>query len=105
MAICILLVRGLQPLLLNRPTWATPFVKEFSQQRDMLGQDPKKRSARSETILLLMFLVGLVLSLVAVFHPHLNTTAVAPAISWVLVTDLPKIKNPFDVKIRLYSSS
>ena len=71
----------------------------------MIGQDPKKRSARSATILLLIFLVGLGLRLVTVFHPHRNTTAVAPAISWVLVTELPKIKNPFDVKIRPYSSS
>lgn len=105
MAICILLVRGLQPLLFNQLTWATPFVKEFSQQGGTIGQDPKKRSARSATILLLIFLVGLGLSLVTVFHPHLNTTAVAPAISWVLVTDLPKIKNPFDVKIRPSSLS
>lgn len=71
----------------------------------MIGPDPKQRSARSATILLLIFLVGLGLNLVTLFHPHLNTTAVASAISWVIdVIDLPKIKNPVDIYIRPYSS-
>lgn len=105
MAICVVFGRGLQHLLSIRPAWATPFVKEFSQQRDTISSDPKKRSARSSTILLLIFVVGLGLSLVTVFHPHLNTTALAPAISWVLVTEFPNRMNPSDVRIRLYSSS
>ena len=104
MAMCVVFGRGLQPLLFNRPAWATPFVQELSQQRDVISPDPIKWSARSATILLLIFLVGLGLSLVTVFHPHLNTTALAPAISWVLLNDLPKTKNPSDVKIRPYSS-
>lgn len=70
----------------------------------MVSPAPKKRLLGGATILLVIFLVGLVLQLVTVFYPHLdlNTTAVAPAISWVI--DLPQSKNNFDRKIRLYSS-
>ena len=102
MAICIVIGRGLQPFLHYRPTWATPFVKETSQQGDIINPDPKKWSARGATILLAIFLAGLVLHLVTVFYPHLNTTAVARAIAWVI--DLPKSKNLVDMEIRPYSS-
>lgn len=91
MAICIALGRGLQPLLSNRrPTWATPFVKEFTQQVGMTSLDQKKRPTRSANILLVICLAGFGLRLVTVFtmfYPHLSTTTVAPCISWV--TDLP----------------
>lgn len=104
MALSIVVSRGLQPFLPNRPTWATPFVKEFSQQGEMVCPDPKKRSLGGATFLLGIFLVGLVLQTVTVFYPHLNVkkTAVAPAISWVM--DLPQSKNVFDTNIRPYSS-
>lgn len=102
MAVCIVVGRGLQPILLNRPTWATAFVKEINQPGGMISPDPKRQSARGATTLLVIFLVGLVLHLVTVFYPHPNSMAVAPAISWVIY--LPKIKNLFDINIRPYSS-
>ena len=104
MALCIIVCRALGPFLLNWPTWASPFVKEFSPQGAMVSPAPKKRLLGGATMLLVIFLVGLVLQLVTVFYPHLdlNTTAVAPAISWVI--DLPQSKNCFDRKIRPYSS-
>ncbi len=102
MAICIVVARFLQPFLHYRPAWATPFVKEIRQQGDMISPDPKKWSARGSKILLAIFLAGLLLHLVTVFYPHLNTTALAPAVSWV--NDLPQSKNISNMEIRPYSS-
>ena len=98
MAVCIIVSRWLQPLFPHRPLWATPFAKEFGQQRITASPEPIQRPAR---ILLILFLIGLVLRLVTTFHPHLNVTVVAPAISWVI--GVPKSKNPFDIEIRPYS--
>ena len=68
----------------------------------MVSPDPKQRSARSATILLVLSTVGLVLHLVITFYPNLNIVMLAPAITWVI--ELPKSKNPFNVRIRPYSS-
>ena len=83
-AICILVGRGLQPFLPNRPTWATPFAKEFGQKGSMISPQPKTQSARGTTLLLVFSLGGLVLHLVTVFHPHFSTLAVAPTITSVI---------------------
>ena len=103
MAICLLVGRILRPLLPYRPLWATTFTKEFCEQSVMASPDPKQRLARSTSILLGLFLAGLVLRLVTVFYPSLSITVLAPAISWV--TRLPESGKPIDVKIRPYSLS
>ena len=97
-AICLLAGRILRPLFPHRPSWATTFTKEFGEQRVMASPDSKQRSARSTTILLGLFLAGLVLRLVTVFYPSLSITVSAPAISWV--TRLPESEKPIDIKIR-----
>ena len=103
MAICLLVGRILRPLLPHRPLWATTFTKEFCEQRVTASPNPKQRSARSTSILLGLFLAGLVSRLVTVFYPSLGITVLAPAISWVI--RLPESEKRVNIKIRPYSLS
>lgn len=94
LAFCVLVGRGLRPFFLDRPKWATPFIEEFRQQRDMVNPNSRKSSGTNATILLVLSFVGLALHLATFFHPRVDIAGLPPAVSWTLIITLVAIDRP-----------
>lgn len=82
-AICVLLARLCQPLLLYRPRWTKPFIEELSKHGEVLDLDHKMYYSRLSTTLLVLVPTSLALQVATVVFTSVTYAAILQLIALV----------------------